>query len=295
MVNSDATENGMDDHGPYVVTFAVSFERMPLEVPFVHELEHFSAFRSHSIERGHAVFRHHVGYYETQQAARAALRVVRRHYTDAYVSTAPNRGLGSLDDTGITEFSMARPVGIGGALPDPGRPARRTAAALPMASAALCEAALQRYAIQLDALRRADASVSTPDLEVLGAHMLYRVHVLLDGQLHQALRLGFFPSMDAVLRVLERVRTRCPQANVVPVSGREYARVRDLLSGRGHDGPAAHTAVQTPSASLPTISDVVGEQIAARYDGQSGDDVSCEFGANELPTAGRVAPHHSHR
>jgi hypothetical protein len=294
-VNAEATENGMDDPGPYVVTFAVSFERMPLAVPFVHELEHFSAFRSHSIERGHAVFRHHVGYFETQQAARAALRVVRRHYTDAYVSTAPNRGLGSLDDTGITEFSMARPAGIGAALPDPGRPARRGAAALPPVSTPLCEAALQRYAIQLDVLRRADASASAPDLEVLGAHMVYRVHVLLDGQLHQALRLGFFPSMDAVQRVLGRVRTRCPQANVVPISGREYARVRDLLSDRGHDGPAAHTSAHTPPAGLPIISDAVGERAARRYDGSSGDDVSCEFSAQELPTAGRAALHHSHR
>jgi hypothetical protein len=294
-VTTDATENEMDDPGPYVVTFAVSFERMPLAVPFVHELEHFSAFRSHSIERGRAVFRHHVGYFETRQAARAALRVVRRHYTDAYVSTAPNRGLGSLDDTGITEFSMARPVASGGVLPDPGRPARRAAATLPAASAPLCDAALQRYAIQLDVLRRADASVSTPDLEMLGAHMLYRVHVLLDGQLHQALRLGFFPSMEAVLRVLERVLTRCPQANVVPISGREYARVRDLVAGRGHDAPAPHAAIERQSAVLPIISDVVGEQIAGRSDGPSGDDVSCEFGANELPTSGRVVPHHSHR
>jgi hypothetical protein len=294
-VNAESTENGMDHPGPYVVTFAVSFERMPLAVPFVHELEHFSAFRSHSIERGHAVFRHHVGYFETQQAARAALRVVRRHYTDAYVSTAPNRGLGSLDDTGITEFSMARPAGTGAALPDPGRPAPRAAAALAAASAPLCEAALQRYAIQLDLLRRADASASTPDLEVLGAHMLYRVHVLLDGQLHQALRLGFFPSMDAVQRVLERVRTRCPQANVVPISGREYARVRDLLSGRGHDGPAAHAAAQAPSAVLPIVSDAVGERTSGRHDGPLGDDVSCEFSAHELPTAGRIVPHHSHR
>jgi len=283
-VNPDPAVPGTDDPGPYVVSFAVSFERMPLAVPFVHELDRFSVFRSHSIERGRSVFRQHVGYFETQQSARAALRIVRRHYPDAHIATAPNRGLGSLDDTAITEFSVAGPAGPG------------AAAARSRAGASPCDTALQRYAIQLHALRRADASTSAPGVEVLRAHTLYRIHVLVDDVLHQALRLGFFPAIEAVQQVLPRIRGRYPQANAVPVSAREYARVRDLVPQCGID-PSAARAAGEPRASGPGEG-AEGQGDAARGrasaaaigDTRAAGDVSCEFGAHELPTADRVAP-----
>ena len=255
--------------GPYVVTFAVSFERMPLAVPFLHELDHFSAFRSHTIEDGRSVFRLHVGYYRTEDAARAALRVVRRHYTDAHVATAPHRDAGSLDDTGITEFTMAWPADAGGATP-----AHRTAA----------DAALQRYAIQLEALARADAAGSGPDLELFHAHTLYRVHVLLEDVLHQALRLGFFASVAAAQEILVHLRDAYPKANIVPVSGREYSRIQDLappaVAGAGVATRAAEPVTRGGRAMPP----------AAVLAFESDDDVSCEFGAHELPTTERGAP-----
>ena len=252
--------------GPYVITFAASLERMPLAVPFLHELDHFSAFRSHSIERGRSVFRLHVGYFDSQDAARAALRVVQRHYTDAHIATAPRRELGSLDDTGITEFAMARPGSAA--------TGRRRSDADAAADQSACDVARQRYAIQIDALARAPGAGAAADLAVFQSYTLYRIYVLLDDVLHQAFRLGFFPSLDAAQQVLARVRDRCPRAIVVPVSEREYARIRDLAP---RDGVAAPRAA------------------GARAPGPDGDtfdveDVSCEFGAHELPTAERSAP-----
>jgi hypothetical protein len=292
-VSAGATAYPLEDPGPYVVTFAVSFERMPLAVPFVHELDHFSVFRSHSIERGHSVFRQHVGYFDTQDCARAALRIVRRHYPDAHIATAPNRGLGSLDDTSITEFSVARPAGAGASAAS--SPA--AADAPPCAGASACDAALQRYAIQLHALRRADASTSAPEVELLRAHTLYRIHVLIDGVLHQTLRLGFFPSIDAVNRVLPRIRDRYPRANAVPVSAREYAEVRDLVPQRGIDVATARAAgeprvsLMGESASGPADAARGRARAAATSGARAGEDVSCEFGAHELPTTDRVAPY----
>jgi len=278
----------MREPGPYVVTFAVSLERMPLAVPFLHELEHFSAFRSQTIERGQSVFRHHVGYFETPEAARAALHVVRRHYTDAHIATAPNRGLGSLDDTGITEFSVARPAAARHATPSaPAGAGRRAAAAR--------DGALQRYAIQLDALRRADAPARAPDLGLLHAHTLYRIHVLLEGVRHQAFRLGFFPSMDAVQPVLAHVRNLCPSAIVVPVSAREYARVCDLAPGQGPDGAASRPgggrtlSDRRPDATEARSGSRAGA--AGRHEALPSGDLSCEFGAQELASAGRTALH----
>ncbi len=290
-MTSDRSTGSSTDAGPYVISFAESFERMPLAVPFLHELDHFSAFRSHTIERGRAVFRLHVGYFETQDAARAGLQVVRRHYTDAYISSAPRRGLGSLDDTGITEFSMSRQAG---ALASPAGEAARAAVraeAAPATGAALCETALQRYAVQLDALAGADSRASTPELGELRGFLLYRVHVLLDGRVHQAARLGFFPSSDAAQRALNRLRDRFPRANLVPVSDREYARVRDLVT-RGADSPVrarGAIAALMPGPTARTTATVPGAG-----DADFGSDVSCEFGANELPTSGsghRSQPH----
>ena len=259
------------DPGPYVITFAAAFEKMPLAVPFLHQLDHFSAFRSHTIERGRSVFRLHVGYFESQDAARAALKIVRRHYTDAHIATAPRRDLGSLDDTGITEFRVARSAAGHDAAPAEEDRPRRDPEVVP--DAARCDNALQRYAIQLDALARAGGSASAPDLVVFRAHTLYRIYVLLDEGLHQALRLGFFASVEAAHKVLVHVRDRFPRANLVPVSAREYGRVRDLGPSRAPD------ATQAPPAERQVL-------VVAGRDAAS-DDVSCEFGAHELPSADR--------
>ena len=262
--------------GPYVITFSVSFERMPLVVPFVHELAHCFAFRSHAVEHGRDVFRLHVGYFESRDAARPALRVVQRHYTDAHIATAPNRGLGSLDDTGITEFSIAR---HGSARAETAGASARSAGARAHGAtavdpgAALCDGARQRFAIQLDVLRREVVSTIVPELEEFRARMVYRIQVPLDGAPHQALRLGFFPSLDAVNGVLPRIRANYPAANIVPVSAREYARVSDLAVCRERDDGARRVTPASGSSREPD------------------DEVSCEFGPQELAIAGGAMPY----
>ena len=271
-MSAGPSAGGAGEPGPYVITFAASFERMPLAVPFLHELERFCAFRSTASSAAARSFASTSATSTPRMPARAALRVVRRHYTDAHIATAPHRDLGSLDDTGVTEFSMARPA--------PAAAARARSDANAAADESRCDAALQRYAIQLEALARAQASAGATELEAFRAHTLYRIYVLLDGVLHQALRLGFFPSVDAAQRILAHVRDLYPHAILVPVSGREYARVRELVPGGERDAPAAGTSDARAGAGDGRASDV---------------DVSCEFGAHELPTTERPATRHAPR
>jgi hypothetical protein len=291
-VNAAPDANGTGDRGEYVITFAASFERIPLAVPFLHELDHFTAFRSTVIERGRAVFRLHVGYFASADSARAALGVVRRHYTDAHVAKAPRRDLGSLDDTGITEFTLAPPV----AAHAPVATTRRAAVVRspPPSAVALCDTALQRYAIQLGAVVPADGRTSTPELGATRSYLLYRVHVMLDGVVHQAARVGFFPSVEAARQVLATLRARFPQANLVPVSDREYARVRDLVSRQAdaaglEQGAETSATAQAGEAGPATRAGHAADAAVADYLAADAD-VSCEFAAHELLIAVRVLP-----
>src|SRR5882672_5413767 len=76
----EAQEKPQFSEGLFVINLDSSSMPMPLLVPFRHELEGFSVFRSRKMEDGRERFRLHVGYFDTQKHAEEALEVVRKYF-----------------------------------------------------------------------------------------------------------------------------------------------------------------------------------------------------------------------
>src|SRR5580765_8658162 len=94
--------------GLYVINLDSSSMPMPLLVPFRHELEGFSVFRSRKMEDGRERYRLHLGYFDTQKHAEEALAIVRKYYAAAFIAAAPGESLSSLEDTMTAEFHLVR-------------------------------------------------------------------------------------------------------------------------------------------------------------------------------------------
>src|SRR5580693_9303288 len=107
-MNPPANDEESCGIGLYVINLESSNMPMPLTMPFRHDLVGFTVFRSRSFEHGRERFRLHLGYFESAQRAEDALRVVRKYYPAALISTAPVSHLGSLDNTVNTEFRLLR-------------------------------------------------------------------------------------------------------------------------------------------------------------------------------------------
>ena len=118
-----------------VITLASACTPMPLHVPFRHELEGFTVFRSRSGEGDSELYYLHVGYFATDLAALQAREVIRRYYPFATIERAPRTGMGSLEDTLDADFQVlaaARVVARRQAPPKPAapKPAQRFAVLL---------------------------------------------------------------------------------------------------------------------------------------------------------------------
>lgn len=247
------TDIGADEaHGDgnlYVITLCTASLPMVLRVPFVHELEGFSVFRSRTIEDGRERFRLYVGYFDSATRAHEALAVVRKHYPSAWISCAPPRNLGSLDDTMNTAFRLirratarvvARPDGVRSVEPaSTGAPFAAATDARTVEAAPTEEAPPQRYVVQLDWSATPVPSAAIPQLAVLRAYNLYRAHVTRDDGDHYALRLGFFKNVHGARQVAEYLRVHFPRVGVVPVSHREYLRALELFEDHAQAVAAA--------------------------------------------------------
>jgi len=269
------TDNGGDEaHGDgnlYVITLCTASLPMVLRVPFVHELEGFSVFRSRTIEDGRERFRLYVGYFDSATHAHEALAVVRKHYPSAWISCAPRRNLGSLDDTMNTAFRLirratARVVSRPDSAPtmspasNDGELAAAPDAPAPTTSPAPTEEGPpQRYVVQLDWSEAPVPSAAIPQLAVLRAYNLYRAHMARDDGDHYALRLGFFKNVHGARQVAEYLRVHFPRVGVVPVSHREYTRALELFEGRAQAvadakaraaGKHGDSATATPPAMI---------------------------------------------
>jgi hypothetical protein len=254
--------------GLYVINLDSSSIPMALTVPFRHELVGFTVFRSRSFEHGRERFRLHLGYFESERRAEEALPVVRKHYPDAWISAAPTRNLGSLDNTLNTEFRLlrtayARVVTRASATATPAPvPANVVAGSVLKGSSvdagtpapAPTVQPPQHYAVQLEWSLAPIVAADVPPLAILKAYHLYTVRMLREGFPQQGLRLGFFASADAARQVAASVRQEFPEVAVVPVSHREYSRANELARQR------ALKAV--PGGNAPGASAVTGESEA---------------------------------
>jgi len=98
----------VDSGALYIITLSSSTAPVALEAPAIPELTGLAIFRSKRAEDGRDRFRLHLGYFDSVAAAEAVLPAVRRHYPAAWVGPAPTSGMGSLDDTSVTQFKFIR-------------------------------------------------------------------------------------------------------------------------------------------------------------------------------------------
>ena len=205
----------------YVINLTASNMPMPLEMPEVRGFFGLAVFRSRRLEDGRDRYRLHLGYFESRADAERALPDVQRRYPTAWIAAAPRSGLGSLDDTNVSEFrlihSPARAVPTHGA-PDE---AATEPGALPVASP-------QRYVVQLVwSDQRVDPN-EIPQLAIYDAYTLYTVTLMRSGKRLYGVRLGFFTSVISARQIALYVRPDFPSVAVVPVSSREFDVARTI-------------------------------------------------------------------
>jgi hypothetical protein len=230
---------------------------MPLEVPDPRGLEGLAVFRSRRVEDGRERYRLHLGYFDSRTDAEDTLPLVQKHFPSAWVASAPRSGLGSLDDTNLSEFRLIRSPALMAAELE----ARSAAPVAPAQNA-------QRYVVQLS---WSDSRVDTSDISQLAifqAYALYTVTLARAGIRYYGIRLGFFTSAISARQVALYVRSEFPDAAVVPISEREYTRSREMIAQRSiratpkvvteaapeSPGGAESIAIEAPSQSLPDAS-----------------------------------------
>jgi septal ring-binding cell division protein DamX len=179
-----------------------------------------SVFRSQRRRAGRDEHVLQFGWFESLTAAEMMLPSVRRRFPSAAIEAAPDQGMGSLDDTAVARFDLARAAAAAaeGTLVSDAAPA---ATAHPTADAP----AVQHFAVQL-AWSETPIDVGRfPRTEAFAGHVLYRVQTERDGRRWYGLRLGFFRDHLSARLVLQHARRDFALAAVVPVSDREYTRV----------------------------------------------------------------------
>jgi hypothetical protein len=253
----EAQESSPISEGLYVINLDSSSMPMPLLVPFRHELEGFSVFRSRKLEDGRERYRLHLGYFDTQGHAEEALAVVRKYYAAAFISAAPGESLSSLEDTMSAEFHLVRTAyarvvkskELPAGLP---RPEQEQQPEPPPVTSRVVNANVfreatpedlgydspqrrseqQRYAVQLEWSVAPIIAADIPRLAIFDAYSLYTVREQREGLPQYGLRLGFFSSADSARQVAEYVRPEFSAVAIIPVSNREYMRALEAARAR---------------------------------------------------------------
>ncbi len=235
----------------YVINLSSSTTPMPLEMPDVRGFFGLAVFRSRRVEDGRDRYRLHLGYFESRADAERALPGVQRRYPTAWIAAAPKSGLGSLDDTNVSEFRLIH------------SPARRTQgegapAQVDVQAGEIPIAAPQRYAVQLVwSDKRVDPN-EIQQLTIYDAYTMYTVTLTRGGARLYGIRLGFFTSVISARQIALYVRPAFPGVAVVPVSSREYDVARTIAWHRGAravvNAAVAEPEVTPTSVSTPTSS-----------------------------------------
>ena len=201
----------------YIVTLCSSPMPMPIRVPFVHQLEGFSVFRSRRVEEGRERFRLHVGYFDSLARAREALPVIRDAFPAAWVELAPPANGGSLDDTLTTVFDLVRRGSarvIGSKQFGPAPTSFEVKGSVDAA---------QRYVVQLDWSDSPIESSSFARLQEFRGYDLYSVLERRDGRARYGIRLGFFKNVRLAKRMAAQLHSLFPSSHALPISHREYS------------------------------------------------------------------------
>jgi len=234
----------------YVINLTSSTLPMALEMPEVRGFFGLAVFRSRRLEDGHDRYRLHLGYFESRADAERALPEVQRRYPTAWIAAAPRSGLGSLDDTNVSEFRLIHsPARI---VPTYGAPSQKEseAGAVPVAVA-------QRYVVQLIWSEQRIDPNQIPQLAIYDAYTLYTVTLMRGGTRLYGARLGFFTSVISARQIALYVRPDFPGVAVVPVSNREFDVARTIAWHReartviGAQAQPLPVPAETPAAPSP--------------------------------------------
>jgi hypothetical protein len=268
-----------DPRALYVINLFSSLAPMPLEVPDVRGLEGLAVFRSRRIEDGRERYRLHLGYFDCREDAEAALPVVQRHFPGAWVASAPRSGLGSLDDTNLSEFRLLR----GGPTP--------LAAEIDTRQAADAHSG-QHYVIQLSWTSERVDPADLPQLAIFRAYALYTVTLMRAGVRYFGIRLGFFSSVISARQVALYVRPEFPSVAVVPISEREYARASDMIRQREiRAAPPAEVVSAPPAGPEATTASVAPSAPEAPMVPDNAETPACaDFQTANSPPASRETP-----
>jgi hypothetical protein len=194
----------------YVITISVSPSPLPLpkgaQLP---EIGGLTLFRAKRVVGARELHLQQLGYFESRPAAEALLPQLEADWPAAVVELAVEAGMGSLDDTVVTQFQVLQPSYDA---PAPRPASKETPAG-------------QYYAVQLIRQNAPIDFARVPRLAQFRGLALYRVEYERDGTKTYGLRLGFFPDPAAARLVADSVRERFPRAALVPVSDREVGRV----------------------------------------------------------------------
>lgn len=234
----------------YVINLCAAPVPLALEVPGTSGLDGLVVFRSHQVQDGRHRYRLHLGYFDTREAAERVLPRVLPRFPTAWIATAPKAHLGSLDDTGATDFKLIQAPSVARPGFSVAEPALPPAGEPPTAAAPEEEA--QRYAVQLvwtsDRMDPADL----PPIALFDAYTLYTVTCQRGGVRLYGVRLGFFRSAISASQVAVYVRPDFPSVAVVPVSDREFAYASWLVRHRGPTPETAQAPAPAPATALAT-------------------------------------------
>ena len=234
-----------DPRALYVINLFSSLMPMPLEIPHTRGLEGLAVFRSRRVEDGRERFRLHLGYFESRAEAEAALEAIQKDFPGALVASAPRSGLGSLDDTNLSEFRLIRsPTSLVAELDHTAPPETQST---------------QRYVVQLNwTSRRADPA-EIPQFAIFQAYSLYTVTLMRAGVRYYGIRLGFFTSAISARQVALYLRREFPSVTVLPISEREYARAREMIEQREIRASPPPEVVDSPPSTAPTEESTAAE------------------------------------
>lgn len=200
----------------YVVTLSVSPTPLPLPEPAaLPEIGGLAVFRAKRMHGARELHLQQLGYFESRPSAEALLTQLEADWPAATVDLAATGGMGSLDDTVVTQVKVLRSPPAWSA--EPPSPPAHPATEAP---------ATQYYAVQLLRQNVPIELARVPRLALFEGHTVYRVQSERAGLRTYGLRLGFFPDPAAARLVADSVRHRYPRAALVPVSEREVARVK---------------------------------------------------------------------
>jgi hypothetical protein len=220
---------------------------MPLEMPEVRGFFGLAVFRSRRLEDGRDRYRLHLGYFESRADAERALPDVQRRYPAAWIAAAPRSGLGSLDDTNVSEFRLLHS-------PPRAVPAEKVQGEAATQPGAIPVAAPQRYVVQLVWSENRVDPKDIPQLAIYDAYMLYTVTLTRGGKRLYGVRLGFFTSVISARQIALYVRPDFPGVAVVPVSNREFDVARTIAWHRAaRTVIGAEAQAMTPPGPEPAV------------------------------------------